>query len=181
MEGTIGEIRMFAATFAPKTWNYCDGSTINIASNTALFSILGTTFGGNGTTTFQLPDLRGRVAIGAGNSVTGTVYQLGQRSGTESVTLNANNLPPHTHTGVANISIPAYSEAGNSSDPNGHNLATLTGMYTPSTSGADSHLAPFSANVQDGISGQGQPISLMKAHLGMNYIICMFGTYPSRN
>jgi microcystin-dependent protein len=181
MEGTIGEIRMFAATFSPKTWNYCDGSTIQISSNTALFSILGTTFGGNGTTTFQLPDLRGRVAVGAGNATSGSVYQLGQKGGAESTTLTTNNIPPHTHTGTANISIPAYSEAGNTSDPNGNNLATVTNMYAPSSVGADSSLAPFAATVQDGITGAGQPFSLMKAHLGMNYIICMYGVYPQRS
>jgi microcystin-dependent protein len=181
MEGTIGEIRMFAATFAPKTWNYCDGSIINIASNTALFSILGTTYGGNGTTNFALPDLRGRVALGAGNAVTGTVYPLGQKSGTNTVTLTTSNLPSHTHTGVANISIPAFSEAGNSSDPNGNNLASLTGMFSPAASGSDSNLAPFAATITDGVSGYGQPISLMKALLGMNYIICMYGVFPYRN
>lgn len=181
MEGTIGEIRMFAATFAPKTWNYCDGSIINIASNTALFSILGTTYGGNGTTNFALPDLRGRVALGAGNAVTGTVYPLGQKAGANTVTLGVGNLPPHTHSGTASISIPVYSEAGNSADANGMHLASLNGMYAPSSSGTDSNLAPFAATVTDGVSGSSQPISLMKAGLGMNYIICMYGVFPYRN
>lgn len=181
MEGTIGEIRMFAATFAPKTWNYCDGSIINIASNTALFSILGTTYGGNGTTNFALPDLRGRVALGSGNAVTGTVYPLGQKSGANTVTLGVGNLPPHTHTGVASISIPVFSEAGNSADPNGMHLGSLTGMFAPASAGTDSNLTPFAATVTDGVSGYGQPISLMKAGLGMNYIVCMYGVFPYRN
>jgi len=181
MDGTIGEIRMFAATFAPKSWNYCDGSTINIASNTALFSILGSTYGGNGTTTFALPDLRGRVALGAGTAVSGSVYPLGQKAGTNTTTLTLNNLPPHTHTGVAHIVLPAYSEAGDLANPNNANLAGLPGMYTPASSGSDSHLAPFNANVMDGISGMGLPVDIMKAGTGMNYIICMYGTYPSRN
>ncbi|HLP53912.1 MAG TPA: tail fiber protein [Fluviicola sp.] len=181
MEGTIGEIRMFAATFSPKSWSYCDGSIISIASNTALFSILGTTYGGNGTTTFALPDLRGRIALGAGNSTTGTTYALGQKAGTNTTTLSANNLPAHTHSGSASISIPVYSEAGNSSDPNGMQLASLTGMFAPSSLGTDSNLAPFAASVTDGVSGMGQPLSLMKAALGMNYIICMYGVFPYRN
>lgn len=181
MEGTIGEIRMFAANFAPKSWAYCDGSIIAIRSNTALFSILGTTYGGDGTTTFALPDLRGRVALGAGNSTTGTTYVLGQKAGTNTVTLNTGNLPPHTHTGMATVTIPAFTEAGNSSDPNGSNLATLPGMYAPMSAGADTRLAPFNATITDGVSGNNQPISIMKAMTGMNYIICMFGVFPYRN
>lgn len=181
MEGTIGEIRMFAATFAPKSWWYCDGSIIAIRSNTALFSILGTTYGGDGTTTFALPDLRGRIALGAGNAVTGTVYSLGQRAGTNTTTLNSNNLPPHTHTGVANVVIPALSEGGTLADPNGNHLSALTGMFAPASAGSDSHLAPFSATITDGVSGMGQPLSLTKAYTGMNYIICMYGVFPYRN
>ncbi|WP_341907953.1 tail fiber protein [Fluviicola taffensis] len=181
MEGTIGEIRMFAATFSPKTWSYCDGSIIAIASNTALFSILGTTYGGNGTTNFALPDLRGRIALGAGNAVTGTVYALGQRSGTNTTTLTVGNLPPHAHTGVANVVIPALSEGGTLSDPSGNHLSALTGMFAPASAGADTHLAPFNATVTDGVSGGGLSIPLMQAFTGMNYIICMYGIFPYRN
>lgn len=181
MEGTIGEIRMFAATFAPKSWSYCDGSIIAIRSNTALFSILGTTYGGDGQTTFALPDLRGRVAVGAGNSTSGSVYVLGQKAGATSRVLTSSNLPPHTHTGVANVVIPALSEGGTLADPNGNHLAALPGMFAPASAGSDSHLAPFSATVTDGVSGMGQPLSLMKAFSGMNYIICMYGVFPYRN
>lgn len=181
MEGTIGEIRMFAAPFAPKSWWYCDGSILAIRSNTALFSILGTTYGGDGQTTFALPDLRGRIALGAGNAATGTTYVLGQKAGTNTVTLNPSNLPPHNHTGVANFSIPAFSEAGNTGDPNGGNLATLTGMFAPGTAGSDGNLAPFPATVSDGVSGMGQPFSIIKAMTGMNYIICTYGVFPYRN
>jgi len=181
MEGTIGEIRMFAASFAPKSWSYCDGSIIAIRSNTALFSILGTTYGGDGTTTFALPDLRGRVALGAGNAVTGSVYVLGQKAGTNTVTLTSANLAMHAHSGVANVTIQAFSEAGNTADPNGSHLATITNMYAPSSAGADTRLAPVQATVTDGVTGQNVPFSIMKAFTGMNYIICMYGVFPYRN
>lgn len=181
MEGTIGEIRMFAASFAPKTWNYCDGSIIAIRSNTALFSILGTTYGGDGVNTFALPDLKSRVALGAGNAVTGTVYPLGQKAGTETVTLTTNNLPSHTHTGVANIAIPVSSESGNSADPSGNHLGSLTGMFAPAAAGADTTLKAFNGTVTDGVSGSGYPTSILKAYIGMNYIICMYGVFPFRN
>jgi len=178
MEGTIGEIRMFAAAFAPKNWNYCDGSIIAISRNTALFSILGTTYGGNGQTTFGLPNLCGRVALGAGNAVTGSVYALGEKAGTNTTTLSANNLPPHAHTGIANIAIPAYSEGGDVSSPSNANFSYLPGMYAKTH---DSNLSPFNATIVDGTTGSNMPFNNMKAYVGMNYIICMYGVFPSRN
>ena len=97
MEGTIGEIRMFAGTFAPRTWAFCQNQILSIAQNTALFSILGTTYGGNGQTTFALPDFRGRVAVGTGTGPGLSNIQLGQMAGTPTVTPTTNNMPAHNH------------------------------------------------------------------------------------
>src|SRR6188768_4208877 len=113
MEGTIGEIRMFAGNFNPRSWAFCQNQLLAIAQNTALFSILGTTYGGNGQTTFALPDLRGRVPIHSGNSNGPglSTYSLGQISGTETTTLLQTNLPSHNHT------IGVNSGPGNSAAP----------------------------------------------------------------
>src|SRR5215207_9632471 len=97
-EPFIGEIRMFGGNFAPRGWAFCEGQLLSIAQNTALFSILGTTYGGNGTTTFALPDLRGRVPIQPGQGPGLSPYTLGQMSGQENVTLLITNIPAHTHT-----------------------------------------------------------------------------------
>src|SRR6185436_412469 len=96
-EPFIGMIVMFAATFAPRNWAFCDGQLLSIAQNTALFSILGTTYGGNGQTTFALPDLRSRVPVSTGQGPGLSNYSLGQVGGTETVTLNINQLPAHVH------------------------------------------------------------------------------------
>jgi microcystin-dependent protein len=107
MEGTIGEIRMFAGTFAPRTWAFCSNQLISIAQNTALFSILGTTYGGNGQTTFALPDFRGRVAVGTGTGPGLPNVQLGQMAGTPTVTLLTTNMPAHNHAVTGTVTIQA--------------------------------------------------------------------------
>src|ERR1700754_404975 len=106
MEGYIAEIRLFAGNFAPRNWAYCAGQIISIAQNTALFSLLGTTYGGNGQTTFALPDLRGRAAVGTGQGGGLTNRVLGEIGGSESVTLLVSNLAPHNHM-VATNNTPA--------------------------------------------------------------------------
>src|SRR4051812_27461465 len=96
MEGYIAEIRLTAASFAPRNWAFCNGQLLSIAQNSALFSLLGTTYGGNGQTTFGLPDLRGRVVTGQGTNSIGTV-QLGEMAGTNNHVLTLNEIPTHTH------------------------------------------------------------------------------------
>lgn len=107
MEGVLAEIRGFAGNFAPRNWAYCQGQLISINSNQALFSLLGTTYGGDGRTTFALPDLRGRAPISSGHGPGLTLRPLGQRSGTEWVTLNQLQMPSHTHliTAVATSTV----------------------------------------------------------------------------
>ncbi|MBP6303964.1 MAG: phage tail protein [Bacteroidia bacterium] len=186
MEGMIGEIRMFAGNFAPKSWAFCSGQTVNIASNTALFSILGTNYGGNGTTTFALPDLRGRMAVGQGTGPGLQPVTLGQKDGTETVTLTTNNLPAHTHVGAGNFSgswkMPASTEGG-SSTPTGNAIAvTSSNMFDPGTD-ANLATAPISGTVTATIlpNGAGFPFSVVGPYLAVYYVICQYGVYPSRN
>lgn len=181
MEGTVGEIRLFAATFAPSNWSYCDGKLIAIRSNTALFSILGTTYGGDGQVTFGLPDLKGRVALGVGQGPGLSFYNLGESGGANSVTLTVNELPPHNHVAAASVSVPAYSDEGDTDVPTGHVLAAKTGMFN--TTGGDTNMkasAPFNVTTSFTANG-GQPLSLNQPSLGMNYLICLFGEFPRRN
>lgn len=178
MEGTIGEIRLFAASFAPKNWSYCNGALIQIRSNTALFSILGTTYGGDGRTTFGLPDLKGRVALGAGQAPGLSFYNLGEMGGANSVTLTIAEIPPHTHVANGNVTVTAFSDEGNSNVPTGNILAAKSTMY--STAGGDTNLKPVPFDVTTGFSGNGQPLSLNQPSLGMNYVICLFGAFPPR-
>lgn len=179
MDGTIGEIRLIATTFAPRNWSYCDGSTIQIRSNTALFSILGTTYGGNGQTTFMLPDLKGRVVLGAGQGTGLSFYDLGQQSGTNSVTLTAAQLPPHTHSSSATILVPAYSDEGDANTPSGNVLASKSAMFSTEVVDTNLKAVPYVPVVS--ITGGSQPLPLSQPAIGMNYIICMYGTFPQRS
>lgn len=179
MEGTIGEIRLFAANFAPRDWSYCNGALIAIRTNTALFSILGTTYGGDGQVTFGLPNLSGRSAVGAGQGPGLSYYDLGEMTGTNTKTLTISNLPPHTHTAGGNIVIPAFSEEGDSATPANNVLASKGSMYT--SQGSDSNTKATPLNIQVGVTGGSTPINITQPSLGMNYIICMYGVFPSRN
>jgi len=179
MEGTIGEIRLFASNFAPRNWWYCDGTLIAIRSNTALFAILGTTYGGDGKVTFALPDLRGRSAIGAGQGNGLSYYDLGQMGGTHTTVLTSLNLPMHTHTATANVVVPAYADGGDKNTPTNNHLAGLTGMYTSDPT--DSFLKQNNVNLATTVTGGTSPLNFSQPYLGMNYIICMTGVFPARN
>src|SRR6187551_576055 len=120
MESFIASIILFAGNFAPRGWAFCQGQILSIAQNTALFSILGTTFGGNGQTTFALPDLRGRVPMHWGQGPGLTNRTLGEIGGTENVTLTVNNLPSHTHVSTLTAAQPSSNLAGNADSPNGN-------------------------------------------------------------
>src|SRR5689334_22706995 len=112
MEGVYGVVTCFAGNFAPRNWATCDGQILSISQNTALFSILGTTYGGNGQTTFALPDLRGRAPISSGQGPGLTNYSLGESLGSETTTLTISNLPAHNHNGQATVQLKADSEDG---------------------------------------------------------------------
>jgi microcystin-dependent protein len=176
MEGTLAEIRMFAGNFSPRGWAFCSGQILPIAQNTAVFSLLGTTFGGNGTTNFALPDLRGRVPVGTGQGPALPNYSLGQVGGVENVSLLLSNLPAHTHT--ATLSMGARNGAGNSISPTGNYPANVNNGYSNTQ---DAQMAALNGSATVGNTGGSQPFSIMTPYLGLNYIICLEGIFPSRN
>ena len=169
MEGTMATIMLFAGDFAPKYWAYCNGQLVAISTNSALFSLLGTTFGGNGTTTFALPDFQGRTAVGTDNN-----NPLGQKLGAENITLNSSNLPPHIHAATAVLTA---TSAKPNTDETGNSILASTNMYAPGSNGSMGGLAPQ----QTGQAGSSQPFSIRQPYIGMNYVICMQGIYPSRS
>lgn len=163
----IGEIRLVGFTFAPQGWAFCDGSTLSIAENDTLFSLLGTTYGGDGVSTFQLPNLTGRIPVHAGTGQ--SPYVQGQTGGATTVTLNANQMPAHQH------SVASQNGGGNSQTPAGNYFAsTSPAVYaTPAT------YVAMGSTV--GAAGSSQPHDNMQPYLVMNYIISLFGVYPSRS
>jgi microcystin-dependent protein len=182
MEGYIAEIRMFAGNFNPRSWAFCDGSLLSIAQNTALFALVGTIYGGNGQTTFALPDLRGRVAVGAQNSQGPGLpaYQMGEMGGVPNTTLISTNLPAHNHVITGTVTMVANSGTdGQTDDPNGRRLSGAS-IFTNATS-EPAPMAPLQTNLTSAITGSNVPFSNMPPYLGMNYIICLEGIFPSRN
>lgn len=180
MEGVIGYVTLFAGNFSPKNWAFCAGQTINISSNTALFSILGTTYGGNGTSTFALPDLRGRAVVGAGQGPGLSYYDIGQEAGVESLTLSQANMPAHIHALQYTSILPAGSGA-NTNVPTNNVFSVEQNGKTPYASPANTALKPYSGSVTMSNTGSSTPISILNPFLALNYIICQYGVYPSRN
>lgn len=178
----MGVIKSFSGNFAPVNFMFCDGRLLSIAQNTALFSILGTTYGGDGINTFALPNLNGRYPLGPGSNG-GQSYVLGEQSGTPQTTLMSMNLPTITsQLKVANANATSASPS-----------ATSTLAITGTQSGRDFTAIPSYINNADPSSvtllnpqsvifqGQNQPIDNMMPYIGMNYIICVQGIYPSRS
>jgi microcystin-dependent protein len=167
MDPFLGEIWMFGGNFAPQGRATCDGQILPIAQNTALFSLLGTTYGGNGQTTFALPDLRGRLPVHIGGGLT-----IGQAGGSETVTLTATNLPAHTH--VANAA-----SAGTTLGPAGHYWAADPGEnVAPYAAAPDSKVMSGAAI---GAQGGSQPHENMQPFLAVTFIMALEGIYPSRS
>lgn len=201
-EPFLGEIRIFTGNFAPINWAFCDGSLVAISTNVALFSILGTTYGGNGVSTFALPDLRGRVPIHRGQGPGLSPYSLGDNAGQETVTLTLSNMPSHTHvatftpatggsaaTTVAASSgladevspignIPAVPNFGHTQYPSYTAPANSTGNLggvASSSSGSGGGTIAISP------SGGSQPFALQQPYLVLNFIIALQGIFPSRS
>jgi microcystin-dependent protein len=174
----LGEIRIFGGNFAPRGNAMCNGQLLAISQNTALFSILGTTYGGNGTTNFALPDLRGRVPIHMGQGPGLSNYVLGQQDGSEAVTLNTTQIPSHTHTATAHC----HSEAGNSKDPTSNVWSKDAGVSSAvfSTSSPDGTMNSAAVTV-DNSGGGNQPHPNIQPYLTVNFIIALEGIFPSRN
>lgn len=194
MEGTIAEIRGFGGNFAPRAWAFCEGQLLAISSNQALFSLIGTTYGGDGRTTFGLPDLRGRAPISAGTGPGLTTRKLGSRGGVEIVTLTQNEMPTHTHVSsftqtAGVVQVAAVDDTGNSDSPDGNNLAIAdaggaSAVYsngTPSTYLGAGSTATVTGTVTNYNAGGSQPHTNMQPYLTIHWIICLQGTFPSRS
>lgn len=170
-EAFIGEIRMFAGNFAPRGWAFCQGQLLSIAQNTALFSLLGTTYGGNGQTTFALPDLRGRLPMQPGQGPGLSPRTLGEQGGSETVTLLSNQMPAHNHM------VNASSAHGEVETPSGTFLAAdSTATVLNYGSSADTTMNPAAI----GAAGGSQPHDNMSPFTCVNFIIATEGIYPSR-
>jgi microcystin-dependent protein len=173
-ESYIGSIVLFAGNFVPRGWALCDGSTLSIQQYTALFSILGTTYGGNGTTTFGLPDLRGRAPISSGQGPGRQSYVLGQSAGVEQVTLSTSQMPAHNH----NVKVSTTEGSPSADAPNGNILAAQSnGNFFAEVSTADGSYG----GVTVGNTGNNQPFSVRTPSVVLIYIICLVGVFPPRS
>lgn len=171
-EPFLGEIRMVGFNFAPVGWAMCNGQLLSIAQNTALFSLLGTTYGGNGTTTFALPNLQSRVPVHQGEGAGLSPYFIGQFGGVETVTLLTNQMPEHSHL------VNASANKGNKASPIGNypasDAAGITAEYNGSPTGE------MNAGMI-AIAGGNQPHTNVQPYLTLNFIIALQGIFPSRN
>lgn len=177
-EPFIAEIRIFAGNFAPRTWAFCDGQLLPIAQNTALFSLIGTTYGGDGRSTTALPDLQGRAAMHPGRGPGLTSRRLGQRGGVESVTLTEAQMPSHNHSLIADNNPGNFSGGGpDTPNPTDHHLAntTSTGQFYADASSNQTSMAPT------GSTGGTQPHNNLQPLITLSYIIALQGLYPSRS
>ena len=172
MEPFLGMIALFGFNFAPRGWAFCNGQLLSIAQNNALFALLGTIYGGDGRTTFALPNLQGRVPIHFGQGSGLSNYQIGQVGGVESATLLISNMPAHNHT------LNAVSELGGTSAPEGAflgNTGALDREYKTSGTGVVMNAGAIGTN------GGSQPFSIIQPYLVVNYCIALQGIFPSRD
>lgn len=203
MEAFIGTILPWPMNWAPSGWALCNGALLPISQWQAVFALIGTTYGGNGTTNFQLPNLQGRAMVGYGNGAGLTPRNMGDIAGTENVSVLLSNMPSHTHLatftpgGAGSSSLMASPNGGNSSSPGGNYLSngtdssgTLTSpmqnYVTPAAAGATAALAGLSVTGGPGTvavqpAGNGLPLGIMPPFLVVNFIFCLNGIFPSRS
>jgi microcystin-dependent protein len=163
----VGEIRMFGGNFNPNGWAFCNGATIPISQNDVLFNLIGTTYGGDGQSTFQLPDLQGRFPIHQGTGSGLSTYVIGQKAGVETVTLTTQQIPNHTHQALC------YNAGGNANSPANGEWAVGAAYYINS--------APNTNMGSLGSTGGSQPHDNMIPFLCVTFIISLFGIFPSQN
>lgn len=209
-DGYLGEIRMVAFNFAPQYWAFCNGQTLSIASNNALFALLGTFYGGDGISTFKLPDFRGRVPLAFGQGPNLPVYEIGENGGQPTMQLSQAQLPSHTHlaqfqpsggggTPTVSVTVNGSSAHGNSGSATGNYIAGMTDVNRSagqlfvnnpeaSTLGAIAGVSATISGVPSGggtvtnaVAGQGQAFSIEPPYLSVNFVICTQGIYPSRS
>lgn len=169
----VGEIRMFGFNFPPLGFAFCNGQVMNISQNTALFSLLGTTYGGNGQSTFALPNLQGRAVMQTGQGPGLTNRDLGEIGGAPTIALGANELPQHTHGVSVAATVDASADRSNALG----NVLAKPGDSSYATSGANSAMSPGSSSV----AGSGFPHNNMQPFLVINFCIALQGVFPSRN
>jgi microcystin-dependent protein len=173
----VGEIRLFAGNFAPQGWNFCDGSLVSISENPVLYQLIGTTYGGDGVNTYALPDLRSRVPLHQGTAPGGASYVIGQRGGVEAVTLTGPQIPSHTHQVQA-------AATGTASTP--ANTLILSSQSSPDPNSPPAYAAPNASTLVQlspaavANQGGGQPHDNMQPYLALNFIISLFGVFPSQ-
>ncbi|TDX01979.1 phage tail protein [Dinghuibacter silviterrae] len=192
MEPYLGSLLIFGGNFAIRGYALCNGQTLPISAYTALFSILGTFYGGNGVNNFQLPDMQGRVPIGMGNGIGLSPYVIGQKGGTEAISLTTQNLPAHSHT------VPALSVTVNVSNTQATSPTasagtnTLSQPYDPVALNAVNLYSNAAANTvittgattvagNTGLTGGNIPVSIIQPYLAINFQIALTGVFPSRN
>ncbi len=172
-EPFLAEIRIVGFNFAPRGWAFCDGQMLPINQNQSLYSLLGTTYGGDGRTTFALPDLRSRGPLHAGDSDFGRSFQLGQKGGAETVTLVADQLPPHRHD------VKASAEAATSSDPTNHVLAKQRRFGPEAYADATQLVDLDSAALAN--AGASEAHNNLQPYTVLNFVIALRGLFPPRN
>src|SRR5947209_10428416 len=170
-EPFVGEIRMFGGNFPPSGWAFCNGQLIPITENDTLFNLIGTTYGGDGQETFALPDLQSRVPIHQGTGADGITYQLGEQGGVESVTLTTQQIPIHTHSMIATTGL------GAAPSPAGNILAQCAAVKMYSGAAATTPLN----NQTITPAGGSQPHENLQPYLAINFIISLFGVFPTQN
>lgn len=200
MDPTLAEVRIFAGSYEPLSWQFCQGQLLSISVNTALFSLIGTIYGGDGQSTFALPDLRGRVPVGTGAGPGLPVIDVGDVWGTETTTITTSQMPAHTHmiagagaapiTGSITATMNVNTTAGSGGDPQNAFLGldgSGSGLYaSAATSGnamagsainlnSNGLVVNLNGQVQIGVTGGSQPINLMQPYLALNYIIAVEG------
>ncbi|MFJ7696754.1 phage tail protein [Lysinibacillus fusiformis] len=172
-EAYIGEIRIFGGNFAPRDWAFCEGQLINIASNSALFAILGTSYGGDGRTTFGLPNLNGRAAIHQGTGMGLTARNIGEAGGSASVTLLTTQMPHHNHIANCN-NVPT-----SNNEPTGAIWTEQQGRGSMPVYSASGNTSMNVLTI--GQAGGSQPHNNMQPYLGLNFIICLYGEWPPKS
>ncbi len=201
-EPFIGTVMLWAPNFAPRGWAICAGQQMALNTNQALFSLIGTTYGGNGISSFGLPNLQGRVPIGAGQLAGGSNYAIGQTAGSETATLSIGNIPSHIHTAQftgtqnlsVNVTLNATTNAATKDAPEaglqlGDVTPGATKIYAPTAGGTDVALVGGTGTVTGTIggtvavmpTGSSLPFSIASPYQALNYVIALEGVFPSRN
>ena len=190
MQAFLSTILVWPPNFAPNGWALCAGQLLSISQNTALFSLLGATYGGDGITTFGLPNLQGRVPVGAGQGSGLSLYNLGDNGGVESVNLGINTMPQHSHSATQNLSVslPAVTTTGTTNQP-GPSVAPAAptdaarnpvNIYSNATPNQNLGKPSISGTISIGLTGNGLPHENRQPYLAVNYIIALQGFFPSR-